>query len=375
MTELFVHCGLDVARYTDARRTMPRPAEQREPDYADRFDGTTLFYDAFVDDTGRGVCLVAPPMAGLDAAFDLPGLTAGGMRPDDIVLHHLDRVLLLQAQFPTAVDRLEIPHAGGRLHVSPSASHCDLFAGRKVVVAKQKNNHPRWIADWVRFYARVHGFDAFLIYDNGSDAYDLFTLGQLLQAEAPEALIGLIGWDFKFGPLSSTSRSKGEKIFDSNYFVVGALQHARLRFLTRAQCVLSCDIDELIEPLGTLTLPEAAAAAQGKYIAVQGEWVENVVDEAKPFYRFTDYTRVHAVPDRRTWRMKKWVLCEPMRTHVAEIWRVHDAIGRRNDPDLSAQFLLRHFRGISGYRRPVAGQNVETVPDPRLDGLLQRVFG
>ena len=43
--------------FSAARREPPRPVEAREPDYLDKFDAETLFYDAFMGSRGRIVLL------------------------------------------------------------------------------------------------------------------------------------------------------------------------------------------------------------------------------------------------------------------------------------------------------------------------------
>ncbi len=46
--------------FSAARREPPRPVEAREPDYLDKFDAETLFYDAFMGSRGR-IVLLGPP--------------------------------------------------------------------------------------------------------------------------------------------------------------------------------------------------------------------------------------------------------------------------------------------------------------------------
>ncbi|MFX8481515.1 hypothetical protein ABTL74_19375, partial [Acinetobacter baumannii] len=65
--------------------------------------------------------------------------------------------------------RLDGPLGAFTLPVQPNLSH--LFAGRRVLLTLSRNNAPRWIADWIRFYATLHGADAVLLYDNASDRY------------------------------------------------------------------------------------------------------------------------------------------------------------------------------------------------------------
>ena len=56
-----------LSSFTGVRRMPVRPAAHRQPDFDDKFDADTLFYDAFRGIDGR-IVLVGPPFLNLEPA-------------------------------------------------------------------------------------------------------------------------------------------------------------------------------------------------------------------------------------------------------------------------------------------------------------------
>ena len=60
-----------------------------------------------------------------------------------------------------------------------------------------------WIADWVRFFARRHGCDAVLFYDNASTKYDLSEIYKTISSIRGIEVVVVIQWPYKWGPVGS----------------------------------------------------------------------------------------------------------------------------------------------------------------------------
>src|SRR5690606_8950495 len=129
-----------------------------------------------------------------------------------------------------------------------------------------QNNDLRWIADWVHFYARLHGADGVLVYDNASSAYSLADLQATLDDAVSKAGAAggnfpalAVAWPFPYGPQGGMAGAVNgvETDWDSDFCQTGSLQHARHRFLRQARSVLNVDVDELVLGTGGRSVFEA----------------------------------------------------------------------------------------------------------------------
>ena len=111
-------------------------------------------------------------------------------------------------------------------------NHCDLFRDRKVLLTLSKNNELYWIGDWVRFFARRHGCDAVLFYDNSSTKYDVSEVYETIASIPRIEVVVVVNWPYKYGP-QGTDRDVGpqKSPWDLAYSQPGVLEHARHRFL------------------------------------------------------------------------------------------------------------------------------------------------
>jgi hypothetical protein len=231
------------------RRDPPRPLDDRQPGYLDLFDFGTLFYDVFRGTDPQEVMLVGPPLlncAGLldSLIFHLPG--QNGVIRWDYVPGRSDyqpnfKIRLRHPALASA-ERLQIDADGQRIEVRVQPNGGSRFAGRRMILTLSKDNPLLWVRDWVEFNLRVHQADAVLVYDNGSSAYGIAELEDLLSGIPGIAALA-VSWPFPYGP--NVGR---RNIQDSFFCQPGALDHARWRYCAPARGVLNNDIDELTVP-------------------------------------------------------------------------------------------------------------------------------
>lgn len=324
-------------RFGGLRRNPPRPTAKRQPDYTERFDEDTLFYDVF--ETDEGIRLVGPPMLNLqknlmDTAFSSFDDTA--LEPE---FNELDRThsALIRSSSSSVSFGLE----GLRITAPVGVSYSDRFSGRKVLLTKSKNNRLEWIRDWASFHVHEHGVDAVLLYDNGSTDYNCEDILRSLSDIPGLEIAIVVDWDFKFGPQGGDWEGLRNAPWDSDFCEYGILEHARRRFLSGAAAVVSLDVDELVISESNRSLFEVLDASESGAITYEGLWIETTSDIRERVPRFQDFLHYDM---KRGPSTKKWSV-NPARTQSAAQWKTHRIEGV--EMEFVSEIRHRHFMGIN----------------------------
>jgi hypothetical protein len=258
---------------------QPKPPPGGFPEGFDAsYDFTTLWYDAMA--MPGGVRLVAPSLLNLAAPVRAARFRIGGApaRLARIRRHRRHDVIELTGP-PGAEVEIDLGDWTGRSAVR--ADRNALFAGLNTAVTLQKDNDPRWIADWVRWHQREHGLQAVLIFDNGSadgagpvaEALAPLGLARAVVVRAPQPYGGLM-------------RGGGGKFLQS-----ALLNLARLGYLARARAVLQVDVDELVWPGGGPIFDRAVASRLG-FVPFRGLWMSPAPAAEAPYLHASHSHRV-----------------------------------------------------------------------------------
>ncbi len=333
------------------RREMPRPPDLRAADYEEKFDDLTIFYDCFRSADGADWVFVGPPLFNLQPVVasvlkrlvhpapsideDLSSLTRGDNR--------LNLSLLWLRTSASNIDLSGAVFRQRRLSVQPN--HADLFHGRRVLLTQSKNNELAWIHDWAYFFARHHGCNAVLVYDNASTKYDTLAVHDAIASVPGIEVAVVVHWPFKYGPTGSERDLGLQGIpWDSNFLQLGMLEHARHRFLSSAEAVANADIDELVLTSDKNSVFDLAGRSKSGYLQYRGFWIESATNSVKKgVRRHVDfYYRSKAPSDSLLW---KWTVA-PDRCGPQARWLPHEIVGMKPDT-VSRLVSYRHFRAIS----------------------------
>lgn len=344
----------DLRQFSQARRAPPRPAHLRVDGYDEKFDAETLFFDVFRA-ADRRIVLMGPPF--LNLKDDLQRMRVTALPSGEacrFTLRELDRHGQIHVEAPDETRGLRLETAFGTCEVEVQPAEFDRFAGRRVLMTLSRNNDLAWIQDWIRFNRDVHGADAVLFYDNGSDRYSLEALAESIGAVGGMAEAVVVSWPFKYGPQSFHP----SRYWDSNFTQLGMLEHARRRFLEAAASVQNSDVDELVLTEDGTSIFAAAEKSRFGFVRYRGDWVVGTADQprrADGTVRHTDFTTLLKPPARRRFGVLpmtggicpcKWTLV-PSRCPDRAQWGIHAisrwVVGRRTDRAMA----YRHFREIS----------------------------
>jgi hypothetical protein len=226
------------------RRSTTDTAEQTL-DYIQRFDYHTRFYDVFMAADGRRIIAIGPPFTDEVRFSTWPEREPCHVefrRPSLEVWGFFAQAIVTPPQ-PGACAAL-VMEARGRETVIPVQPNLGpFFAGCRVLIAKNRNMELLWMRDWAEFHAREHGFDAVVLYDNGSDRYTPGEIEQVLCGVPGVRRVAVVDMPASFGPVSSrTSRFANS----GNFLQYAIPAHAVWRMAPQAELVMHLDIDELL---------------------------------------------------------------------------------------------------------------------------------
>jgi hypothetical protein len=368
--------------FTNARREATRPLKFRDENFGRDFDATTLFYDA-VQVNQSQVAVFAPPFFNLRDPLAATTFQRGSNRYAPRA-RHLDRHAQLWMDIPRSGDLIQATGPLGNFEFSISGNETELFRDCRVIFTKSKDNSIEWILDWVRFNRDVHGANAVIIYDNGSSAYDSATLSSALASVPGLRCSAVMEWPFQFGPQGSNVWGH----WDSDFCELGALEHARWRFLQDARSAMTSDIDELVLSRTGQSVFEAAERSWTGVVRYRGRWV--IGTEASLHDRTANVAPRHSdfsilMPPKYelsrwfTWRdanecPAKWTVV-PSRCPPQAQWHVHVIRSWRASYMRTRQFCFRHFREIgNNWKYQRTGRVLFDPSIHHADSLLNETF-
>lgn len=365
--------SVELDRGSLVKRESPRPVDLRQADYDEKFDDRTLFYDCFVDEYGA-IVLSGPPLLNLREPLISAKWYVGGEYHEPL-LTDLDRTQrsVIPGQFHSD-SKLEIESQVGSFEVKLGSDLNEVFAGRKVLMTKSKNNDLAWIRDWIEFHTKVHGYDAILFYDNDSTEYSTRELVNVISSVSAVDVGVVVSWPFKFGPQAGDYGGVTGAPWDSDFTEYGILEHARFRFLTRAAYVSNHDVDELVICEDGRTVFEHVEESPSRAIRYKGRWIER---HGEPFARTPRHSDFVYFDIDRAHGTTKWTAAGEVMKDSNQ-WSTHNIRGIRMENVTSV--LHRHFKGISNSwkydRTQVDSVDISRLAvDRALEPYLMALFG
>jgi hypothetical protein len=361
--------GITLPEDSPLRRVPPRKPEDQQPDYLEKFDSRTLFYDAFR--LGDDIWLSGPPLNNLKeplekADWRVDGADVGA----SVQLSDWGRTQRSRIRGAGAGARLGIGLGDARFEAAIAPDESDLFAGQRTIITKSQDNDLVWIQDFLQYYHLVHGVTGVVFYDNNSTRYTPQDVADAIAAVEGITTAVVVDWGYPWGPNSGPNGK-----WDSDYCQYGLLEHGRFRWLSKAAGVVNADIDELILADDARSVFEHAAETESGAVMFDGRWIAKAtaepMDPARQ-RRFTDYR--HRVGGATT---VKWAVIPELVDWRSTQWRVHSVAGA--NAEKSERLTHRHYQGVNnGWKYDRTEQLVTPGThtfDVRMSHVLDVVFG
>lgn len=345
-------------------RDRVTPVEARTPDYDERYDLHTFCYDAF--DVEGSAVLVCPPLLNLKAVTRIDRDKIGS--DATLRVDHRKKVDVIHAEGWSAGRPFMVELDGRSFERVVGRNWRKAFSGRRVILTMFKYEPLVWLQEWIEFNVRYHGADAALIYCNDLPHLTPQQVVDGLSGIDGLAVLGVVDFPFPYGP------DRG--LWDANFCQFGMLEHARLKYLAKADGVLVGDIDELVVTAdhrsAFATLDESIEGYVlfgGKFVSAETgeEAAKQVLDRRHRHYHFASRRAAGTHPFVGT----KWMVA-PQKAGSAQ-WQTHRVSGfATQKPHTDVE--LRHYLPIStGWKesRPPSLQQPEY--DAALAIAYQRV--
>jgi hypothetical protein len=277
-----------------------------------RYDFDTFFYHAVR--SGDGLVLIAPKLLNFRALFkaarfDVDGEQLGRPKVHSFYRHAIIRFKRIP---PGTTLGVEFPD-GTRRETLIAPDETDFLAGLNCQMTISKDNNLEWIRQQLTHHVENCGVEAVCYIDNGSTAYSLSELEEVLTSVNLKKAV-LISMPFKWGGLNKTTPNR------ELYLQTAAYNLARLRFLSKARGVLRIDTDEIMTtPKGAKTVFDEAQAARLGFVFFYGSNRLPPPDKEGPF-EFSDHVYT---PIKQDLAVNNWCV-NPQGVLGRFQWRCHN---------------------------------------------------
>ncbi|MFI6941644.1 glycosyltransferase family 92 protein [Streptomyces sp. NPDC050418] len=361
--------GMILPKSSPLRREPPRDPADRQADYLEKFDASTLFYDAFRH--GDDIWLSGPPLHNLKAELDGADWRVDGADVSGALsLSDWGRTQRSRITGAGAGRHLNLDVGGTRLRTVIAPDDSELFAGQRTIITKSKDNDLVWIKDFLRYYHIVHGVTGVVFYDNNSTNYSAREVADAIASVEGITTAVIVAWNYPWGPNSGPNN-----VWDSDYCQYSLLEHGRFRYLSRAAGVINADIDELVLTGDARSVFDHAAESEVGAISYTGYWIAKATStplNPRRQRRFVDYR--HRSKGTTT---VKWTVLPELLDDSTTQWRVHSVVGAGTER--TERIHHRHYQGVNNGWKYNRGEGLAKpgthTYDVRMAHVLDIVFG
>lgn len=323
------------------------------PRYLEDYDRKTLIYDCLRRCADGHVELIGPPLLNLRAL--IKGMFVDGRKAEFSVQtrNKLDRI------------RVDMPNGTGVqicLDLGTLGHHSlkvpvreTRFENRRVLLTLFRYEPVAWVLDWARFHVTLHGVDAILLYANHVAPDLLAELARGFAQIAGLEAFAIIRWDFPYGPVRDDAFAPGVPItgtrrWSSCFCQTGMFEHARLRFLDRAQAVLNMDIDELALDTRGISVFDSLKAGAKPVLMLEERRVGPAADQHVANIASRRHGQFcHLLSSGPRGVQRKWVLAPRRLAEIAPQaqWMTHEIRGPQATLQNQPQAWYAHFAPIN----------------------------
>ena len=221
--------GLKRALRSEVRHIDNNPLDETD---LSQYDSHTLFYDVFFNARNDCLYLLGPPLLNLrqdllPLKIKLNGVVIASSEKEFFKQRYVEISAPVNPAKVSATNRIELDF-NSVFTIELEVERNSQRQYSRILTTLQKNNRPKWIKQWVRYYMDYFDIDAVVLYDNGSD--DLDTLRSELEGVIIE------NWDYPYGIVKSHF---------NKFCQYGSLNHCRLKYGS-GSAIFNFDIDEIL---------------------------------------------------------------------------------------------------------------------------------
>jgi hypothetical protein len=268
---------------------------------------------------------------------------------------------------------------GSYATIQPNLS--SLFAGRRVLTNRARNDPIAWITDWAWYHVREFGFDAILHYDNGSTDYRPEDVAHALGQVPGLEVVLVLPWPYLMEPPLAVVPATGQLFWHQlkdRWAESARLEHQRRRFLMQAELALVADTDELLLQRNPhLSVDELFPTPDTAWVRFMSELIVNTSNPPERLMRHRD---LYWVRRETSFKTPKY-LVKPNCCPDEARWWLHDIAWAPGVDVAEDEFVVAHFIALTTGWGEKAHRSLQQTPVPGihyedllLRGKLARVF-
>lgn len=331
-----------------AVQRLPKHSNRQRPqDFLERFDFTTLYYDCFWDETGRDVLCVGPTPTNLKPHYKKAtyrALPSG----KSLEAKHFFSLTVMTTQLkdvPSDTEQIEM-HFAGNVHVlNVQANFCAEYEGENLMFTLSKNNDLNWIKFWADYHVRHHQVTSIILFDNGSDQYELDDLVACLHNVKGLKKVLVASMPY---PYCAKDEILKVNPYWAHFLQIALMTIVLRRFGMKSKAILNLDIDELANSNGAGDVFTLAEQSSLGILAMKGVWVEPIADGQFGDHR--DFTVISKDEKLNHCYAGKWAL-DPKRKWVKKLKVFPYMHWIENRAQLGRRYVegvhFWHFKGIN----------------------------
>lgn len=251
----------------------------------DVWDKNTFIYDVFHD--GKDIKAIAPRLYNYNdfidrsvIEFKIDGTELSPLRYTVSRTSYFE--FSNENDFKNAKKLTVILDENTEYQASIGKNYVEELAGHNILVTINKNNNLVWIYDWATHYVKQHNIDTIILFDNGSDKYEINQILRTLENVDGLENAFVIPSPFIYGTPGAT-----------NWYENAMRNIAHFRFAKKANLVLIMDIDELLVSEDATPINQFMAQSNVSYVRFPSVFIENIRQQQAATATFKDFTVVN----------------------------------------------------------------------------------
>ncbi|AVX05844.1 hypothetical protein MXMO3_03339 [Maritalea myrionectae] len=332
---------------SDVKRRPKYPERERPEKFLASFDFTTLYYDCFWDQNTKDVLCVGPTPTNLRPHFKRAvyrALPSG----KQIKAKHFFSLTVMSTQLkdvPVDTTAIEM-HFAGEPHLMPvQPNGCDEFSRENLMFTLSKNNDLKWIKFWAEYHVRKQNVSAIILFDNGSDQYEMDDLIKTLTDIDGLKKVLVVSMPYPYCAKDEILRVNP---YWAHFLQIALMSIVLRRFGMGANAILNLDIDELANSNGQADVFQLAEQSSLGILAMKGVWVEPIAESEFGDHR--DFCVVAKNKKQSHCYGDKWAI-DPKRKWYKKLKVFPYMHWIENRPQLGRRYVegvhFWHFKGIN----------------------------
>ncbi|TDQ64519.1 hypothetical protein ATL17_2539 [Maritalea mobilis] len=332
---------------SSVQRLPKNPKRDRPQKFLESFDFNTLYYDCFWDETERDVLCVGPTPTNLKAHYKkaiYKALPSGKA----VKAKHFFSLTVMTTQLkdvPPDTVEIEMQFADEVHLMHVQANSCGQFEGENLMFTLSKNNDLNWIKFWADYHVRHQKVSSIILFDNGSDQYEIGDLVETLQTVKGLQKVLVASMPY---PYCAKDEILKVNPYWAHFLQIALMTIVLRRFGMKAKSILNLDIDELANSNGAADVFTLAEQSNLGILAMKGVWVEPIVEGNFGDHR--DFTSVAKDEKRNYCYAGKWAI-DPKRKWFKKLKVFPYMHWIENRAQLGRRYVegvhFWHFKGIN----------------------------